>query len=54
MDFVGFDFFTQGGVHALVALDQTLALKLRRDQRGIPMTPIALDVQMLAGTGLRR
>jgi hypothetical protein len=46
--FIGFDFFAQGGVHLLVALDEALALKLGRHQRGVPVTAIALNVQMLA------
>jgi ABC-2 type transport system permease protein len=33
---------------SLVALDEPLAFKLSRHQSGVPMTAIALDVQMLA------
>jgi hypothetical protein len=46
--FIGFDFFAQGGVDLLVALDEALTFKLGGHQSGIPMTAIALDVQMLA------
>jgi hypothetical protein len=49
MDFVGHHAITQSGVDALVALDQTLAFKLCRDQGGIPMAAVPLDLQMRTG-----
>ena len=48
VDFIGLHFLPQGRVHALVALNQSLAFKLRRHQGGVPMAAIALDVQMFA------
>jgi hypothetical protein len=49
MDFVGNHAITQGGVYALVALDQALAFKLSRDQCGIPVAAVSLHLQMRAG-----
>ena len=53
MYLVGFDSLAQGGIDALMALDEALALKFAGDQGGIPVAAIALDFEVLAGQASR-